>query len=263
MSPRPLLPSFGGPSPRRRCTVPCWVPAGTRMRFDPDSVGTSTVAPRIASTIVIGTSTSRFSPLRLNTGESVTRVIAYRSPVGPPRRPASPLPASRTRLPSRTPAGMFTRYFLTWRVWPVPWQVGQGSLISVPVPPHLEQGWEIEKRPWPCDSMPRPWQREQTCGEVPGFAPVPPHVGQGADSGTVTGTCAPSIACSNEMWTSVSRSRPRSARGAPLRPPGAGPPPAPPNRSLRMSPMPPKPPPPELKPPLGLRGSNPPNSPPP
>ena len=26
MSPRPRPPSFGGPSPRRRCTVPCWVP---------------------------------------------------------------------------------------------------------------------------------------------------------------------------------------------------------------------------------------------
>ena len=28
---------------------------------------------------------------------------------GPPRNPASPFPASRTRLPSLTPAGMFTR----------------------------------------------------------------------------------------------------------------------------------------------------------
>ena len=46
-------------------------------------------------------------------------------------------------------------------------------MISVPVPPHFEHGCEIEKSPWPCDSIPRPWQREQTVGEVPGLAPVP------------------------------------------------------------------------------------------
>ncbi len=79
------------------------------MRFVAESVGTSIVAPRIASGIVIGTSTSRLSPLRLKIGDSATCVTTYRSPAAPPRGPASPLPASRTRLPSRTPAGMFTR----------------------------------------------------------------------------------------------------------------------------------------------------------
>ena len=44
------------------------------MRLVPSSVGTSTVPPRIASAIVIGTSTSRFSPLRLKTGDAATRV---------------------------------------------------------------------------------------------------------------------------------------------------------------------------------------------
>src|SRR3982750_43699 len=92
MAPRPRPPKRGGPSPRSRCTDPCCVPAGTRIRFEPFSVGTSTVAPRIASGIVIGTSTSRFSPLRRKTGESDPRVITYRSPGGPPRRPASPPP---------------------------------------------------------------------------------------------------------------------------------------------------------------------------
>ena len=42
--------------------------------FDPVSVGTSIVAPRIASGIVIGTSTSRWSPLRVKIGDSPTRV---------------------------------------------------------------------------------------------------------------------------------------------------------------------------------------------
>ena len=46
MSPRPRAAGFGGPSPRSRWTVPCWVPAGTRIRFVPLSVGTSIVPPR-------------------------------------------------------------------------------------------------------------------------------------------------------------------------------------------------------------------------
>ena len=70
MSPRPEPPSFDGPSPRSRWTVPCLVPAGTRRRLEPFSVGTSTTAPSSASGIVSGTSTSRLSPTRLNTGES-------------------------------------------------------------------------------------------------------------------------------------------------------------------------------------------------
>ena len=74
----------------------------------------------------------------------------------------------------------------------------QGSLISVPVPPQTRQGWEIEKSPCDSASTPRPWHAEQTCGVVPGFAPVPRQVGHGAASGTVTGTCAPSTAWSNE-----------------------------------------------------------------
>ncbi len=93
-------------------------------------------------------------------------------------------------------------------------QVGQGSLISVPVPPHLWHGWEIENRPCDSASTPRPLQALQTVGEVPGLAPVPWQVVQGADSATLTGTCAPSIACSKEMCTSVSRSRPRCGRPA-------------------------------------------------
>jgi hypothetical protein len=62
---------------------------------------------------------------------------------------------------------------LIWRVRPLPEQVGQGSFISVPVPPQSEHGCEIEKRPCDCASTPRPLQREQTVGWVPGFAPVP------------------------------------------------------------------------------------------
>src|SRR5919197_6203086 len=156
MSPRLPPASAGGPSPRRRWTVPCRVPPGTRSFLVPCSVGTSTSAPRIASVIVIGTSTSKLSPLRRKTGESPTLVTTYRSPGGPPRRPASPLPGRRIFEPSLTPAGMFTRYFLSSRRRPWPPHVGHGSSITVPEPPQREHGRVIEKTPWPCDSTPRP-----------------------------------------------------------------------------------------------------------
>ena len=85
------------------------VPAGTLIFLVPLRVGTSIVAPRRASATVIGTVTSRLPPSsRLKTGEEATRVVTKRSPGGPPRGPASPLPARRIRVPSLTPAGMFT-----------------------------------------------------------------------------------------------------------------------------------------------------------
>src|ERR687894_3316997 len=219
MSPRPPPPGLGGPSPRRRWTVPCLVPPGTRSFFVPCSVGTSTSAPRTASAIVIGTSTSRLSPLRWKTGESATWVTTNRSPDGPPRRPASPLPGSGTREPSLTPAGMFTRYFLSSRSRPWPPHVGHGSSITVPEPPQREHGRVIEKTPWPWDSTPRPWQTGQTIGEVPGRAPVPRQVLHATCVATVTGTWAPWTACSNDSETVVSRSRPRSEAGRVRAPP--------------------------------------------
>ena len=83
------------------------------------------------------------------------------------------MPASRIRLPSRTPAGMLTRSRRTDRCAPLPPQVGHGSSITVPVPWQLEHGWEIEKMPWLWDSMPRPSHTGHTLGTVPGFAPEP------------------------------------------------------------------------------------------
>src|SRR3954449_4935932 len=181
MSPRALAPRppprRGGPSPRRRCTVPLLVPGGTRSFLRPLSVGTSTSAPRIASGMVSGTSTSRLSPLRVKIGDGDTWVMTYRSPGAPPLRPASPLPASRTRLPSLTPAGMLTRYFLTAFCAPVPAHVAHGSSMTAPEPPHFEHGVEIENSPWPWDSIPRPWHLGHTRGLVPGLAPVPWQVG--------------------------------------------------------------------------------------
>src|SRR3954452_19029313 len=129
--------------------------------------------------------------------------------------------------------------------------------MIAPVPPHCEHGGEVEDRPCPCASMPRPWQRAHTRGLVPGLAPVPAQVVHVDDVVTASGTCAPSIACWKLIVTSASRSRPRSARG---RVPAPPPPRPPPKRLLRMSEKPPasKPPPPAppVPPPKGLPPAN-------
>ena len=44
----------------------------------------------------------------------------------------------------------------------------------------------MEKKPWLCASTPRPSQRGQIFGDVPGAAPFPPQVAQRSDFGTVT-----------------------------------------------------------------------------
>src|SRR4051794_10412179 len=127
--------------------------------------------------------------------------------------------------------------------------------MTVPAPPHCEHGCEMEKRPCPWLSMPRPWQRGQTRGLVPGLAPVPAHVVHVDDADTESGTCAPSTAWSKVIETSASRSRPFSGRGRACVP--APPPPRPPpKRLLRMSDRPPAskppagpPPPPDPNPP--------------
>src|SRR3954468_21484617 len=119
---------------------------------------------------------------------------------------------------------MLTRYFLTVRTEPAPSHVGHGSSMIAPVPPQREHGWEIENRPWPWDSMPRPWQRGQTCGAVPGLAPVPRQVSHIADVETESGTWAPSTDCAKVIVTSASRSRPRSGRGLVDVPPPIPPP---------------------------------------
>ena len=120
-------------------------------------------------------------------------------------------------------------------VRPEPAHVSHGLSITSPRPPQRGHGWLIEKKPWLSVSMPRPPQRGQMVGAVPGFAPLPPQVAQVACFGTVTATSAPSMACSKDSRTSVSRSRPRT---------GAWP--APPRRPKKVEKMSPRS---EVKPP--------------
>src|SRR5262245_34057411 len=114
-------------------------------------------------------------------------------------------------------------------VKPEPPQVSHGLSITSPRPPQRGHGWVIEKKPWLSESMPLPWQRGQTVGDVPGLAPVPPQVAQAACFGTVTLTSAPSMAWWNDSWISVSKSRPR-----------AGASPAPPPRPTKLEKMSPR-----------------------
>ena len=86
---------------------PLGVPAGTLTdTLCPDRVGTRTVAPSAASANVTGRSTRRSSPSRTNTGCGATATVRMRSPRGAPGPPGEPLPRSRIRWPSRTPAGI-------------------------------------------------------------------------------------------------------------------------------------------------------------
>ena len=47
--------------------------------------------------------------------------------------------------------------------------------MIVPFPRQRGHGCDSEKRPWLSDRTPRPRHSGQITGEVPGFAPEPPH----------------------------------------------------------------------------------------
>ena len=187
--------------------------------------------------------------MRVKTGLGITRVMTCRSPAGPPRAPAPPLPFSLMRVPSFAPAGMRTRMRRSAERTPLPRQSVQGSSMIVPAPPHSGQVSGMEKPPMSRPTEPRPSQAVHSRGLEPEAAPDPEQVGQASVFSSVTGTSAPDIAWSNARVTSTSRSCPRRAGAAcacpPLRP---APPNIDPNRSPR-SPNPAAPPPDPAPPP--------------
>ena len=138
----PFVPSLRrAPLPRARKVRPLGVPAGIRtLTGTPRSDGTLISAPSAASVNVTGTLTVRLSPLRPKIGCCVTCTRTYRSPAGPPRSPGAPLPRSRIRCPSDTPAGMRAWIVRLLIARPLPEHAGQGSSTTRPRPRHSRHG---------------------------------------------------------------------------------------------------------------------------
>src|SRR6266511_2793093 len=206
-SPLPPL-GRGAPFPRMRNVLPEGVPAGTFSVTAPFNVGTFTLAPRVASANVTGTSSVRSESFRPNMRCGATLTTTNRSPGRLPAGPASPRPTSRMRCPSFTPGGILTENSRVVRTVPEPPHRSQGFGMICPEPPHRGQVRDSEKYPWFSATVPVPWHCGHTSGAVPGFAPEPPHTGHGAGPWIRNGTVVPFIASSKETRTSVSRSAP-------------------------------------------------------
>ncbi|SKV99553.1 Uncharacterised protein [Mycobacteroides abscessus subsp. massiliense] len=173
----------------------------------------------------------------------------YRSPAGPPPGPTSPCAASRTRMPSPTPAGILTVISRRARTRPSPPHLWHGSVMTSPAPWHVGQGREVNT--WPsrdrctvCTS-PRPPQVSQALGAELPWVPLPAHPSHRIAVSTVTCLLTP-------VAHSTSSRRIRSSESDPgcTRPRGPRDPPAePPKNASKTSPRPPKP---EPKPPNPL-----------
>ncbi len=97
---------------------------------------------------------------------------------------------------------------------PVPRQVGQGSSMTVPLPPQRGHGSLNANDPTSRPRTPRPLHSGQRRGLVPGLAPLPLQSAHATGVSTCTGTWAPAIACSKDRLTSTSTSAPRRAVGS-------------------------------------------------
>ena len=168
----------GGPSPRRR-----WTRAVLGARRDPQLLAcraASEPRPRrraSASATVIGTSTSKLSPLRLNTGDSLD-VGDHVQVAGRAAAQAGLALAGEPDPRAVLDAGGDVDAVALDLAQPAlaARRSGTGSSITVPLPPQREHGRVIENTPWPWASTPRPLQTGQTFGAVPGRAPVPRQV---------------------------------------------------------------------------------------
>src|SRR5271170_4031910 len=107
----------------------------------------------------------------------------YRSPGGPPRTPASPSPASRMRVPSSTPGGMFTDKVRSRVTRPDPAHEPHGLSIDWPRPWQFGQVRSIVKNPWAWRTLPAPPHIGQVFGLVPALAPEPEQASQVTEVG--------------------------------------------------------------------------------
>ena len=114
----------------------------------------------------------------------------YRSPAGPPPGPTSPCAASRTRMPSPTPAGILTLISRRARTRPSPPQRWHGSGMTSPTPAHTGHGRDVMT--WPsserCTVCTSPWpsQVSQVTGVESPCVPLPWHRSHRIAVSTVT-----------------------------------------------------------------------------
>ena len=232
MSPRPLPESFGGPSPRSRCTLPSWVPAGhadllgavERRHLDGAAGDRLDDRDRNVDLEVVALALEDRRRRDVRDDVEVAGAARRRGPARPCPRAGCGCPRARRPGPSRGSAWSAACGRCRGRS-------GTDPRSPLPRPPHSEQGCDDREHALALRldaaalaAADRSW------GSSRAWRPTPWQVGQSPSIGTLTEISVPSIACANDSRTSVSRSRPRWRRSAP-----PGPPPRP-NRSERMSP---------------------------
>ena len=101
-------------------------------------------------------------------------------------------------------------------VTPLPPHSAQGFSMIEPLPRHSVQGSEKPNAPWLRLTTPEPLQFGHTFGLVPGRAPLPWQLVQGAGLVSLNGMATPLVASRKSSSVSVSRSLPRRGRLAGL-----------------------------------------------
>src|SRR4029079_818574 len=134
-------------------------------------------------------------------------MITYKSPAGPPRRPAFHLPAMRIRWPSRVPPLILTSSGWTRSTLPSPWHTGHVE-IFFPVPWQRGHCTLNFMRPPVCSIVPLPLH----CGHLPGASiyPCPRQLLHASRRVMFSCITPPRIAVQNGTLTSYSRSFPGS-----------------------------------------------------
>src|SRR5436305_4390973 len=149
------------------------------------------------------------SPIRLKNGCSPTLTKTYKSPDGPPKRPASPLPGTRMRAPVSKPGGNSTFRVSVPRTRPSPPQSLHG-VIERPEPPQSPHVTANCRCPLMRVVLPVPRHGVHTLSIDPGACPIPLQVPQACLRSTEILIRLPRIDSSKFIETWCSRSPPRS-----------------------------------------------------
>src|SRR5258708_37500407 len=147
------------------------------------------------------------SPLRVKYLCEPTLVMMCKSPGGAPRRPPCPFPATLTREPVSTPAGMRTFTVSVFGTVPLPLHKEHGDRLR-PVPPQSVHSCAKRKRPPARCTCPEPLQVGQTITGPP-ISPAPLQREHCSERFTVRLVVMPLIASSNESASGISMSAPR------------------------------------------------------